>query len=230
MTRPLHIALAILCVSLFAVIAAEETFLVSDVEALPNYAPPPPATVDPPIAVDNVDNLVATLLERPLFTPGRRPPPPPPSATEATAANAAPELHARLAGMTVGPGEREALFAREGGAVVAVKEQQEIDGWTVTTIATDKVVLSSAFGERVLQPTPDPRALAGRVPPPRGAQPTGARSPLTRPAASAERASTDGSGQIAAVPKTAPDTTASPDAATKSPGNNAKGPGKSPKS
>ncbi len=208
-TRPLHIALAILCVGLLAVIAAEETYLVSDVEALPNYAPPPVASVEPPLAVDDVENLIATILDRPLFTPGRRPPPPPPTAPEA--AKVAPELRARLAGMTVGPGEREALFARDNGATVAVKERQAIDGWTVASIATDKVVVRSSFGERVLRPTPDPRPPRERTPPPR-AQLATARPPNGGPPSAVPKA--------AAVPGTSPT----------SPGNSAKGAEKSPRS
>jgi len=220
--------LAILCVGLLAVIAAEETYLVSDVEALPNYAAPPVASVDPPLAVDDVENSIATILDRPLFTPGRRPPPPPsPSGPEA--AKVAPELRARLAGMTVGPGEREALFARDNGATIAVKERQEIDGWTVTAIATDKVVVSSTFGERVLKPTPDPRPPRERIPP--RPQLTTARPAIGgQPTVAAEKPPGGNASQIATQPKTAPTATAAPGTSPISPGNSAKGTEKSPRS
>jgi len=130
----------------------------------------------------NVDDLVTTILEHPLFTASRTPPAPPPSPQEAV--KTAPELRARLAGMIVGPEDREALFARDAGPVVAVHEQQAIDGWTVASIDAEKVVLRSDFGERVLHPTEGLRAAPPRNagpprarPAPRGQLPVAAKPP-----------------------------------------------------
>jgi hypothetical protein len=165
MTQIPRLALLALCIGLGAIVLGEQVLSVAAVEASTNYAVPTTQAADPPPAID-ADGLVVKILARPLFTAGRRPPqapvaPPPPQPT-------APELKARLAGMLVGPDQREALFARDGGGVVAVKEQQEIDGWTVTTIDIDKVVVSSSFGEKVLQPTPGTAAVRTV---PRGAPP-----------------------------------------------------------
>jgi hypothetical protein len=59
----------------------------------------------------------------------------------------------RLAGMSIRPEGREALFEREGQKPIAVKEGQEIDGWTVASIQADHVVLRSSIGEETLKPT-----------------------------------------------------------------------------
>src|SRR5689334_17980931 len=65
-----------------------------------------PAPSGPPI-----EDLAQLVLERPVFTPGRRPPAPPepPEAPEAEAAPR-PEWRWRLAGTMVGAGRREALL------------------------------------------------------------------------------------------------------------------------
>jgi hypothetical protein len=162
--QTLRIALGAFCAGLAVLIVGEMVFSVSDVAALPND--PPAASVSvTSLPVLDVDGLVKAILERPLFTPGRRPPPVP--ASPVAAAKTAPELHARLAGMTVGPNDREALFARDGGGVVTMHEQQQIDGWTIRSIDTEKVVLSSDFGERVLHPTEEARTVLPRATPAR---------------------------------------------------------------
>ncbi|HEV2677881.1 MAG TPA: hypothetical protein VGV37_25340 [Aliidongia sp.] len=57
----------------------------------------------------------------------------------------------RLAGVIVGPGVSVALFARDR-ETQRVEAGRQIDGWTVTTIRTDGVTITSAAGERVLHP------------------------------------------------------------------------------
>jgi hypothetical protein len=83
--------------------------------------------------------------------------------------------------MTIGPDDRQALFARDGGGVLAVREEQQIDGWTVTSIDSEKVVLNSDFGERVLHPTSSPRSVAPRTPAPARVQQAGAKPPAPPP-------------------------------------------------
>jgi hypothetical protein len=154
-----RLALLAFCIGLAGIIVGEQVLSVAVVEASTAYAEPMAPAASPPPAVDT-DAIVAKILERPLFTASRRAPRPPEA--PAPPPPTAPELKARLAGMLVGPDDKQALFAREGGAVVAVREQQEIDGWTVTAIDIDKVVVSSTFGERVLQPTPGAAGAALR--------------------------------------------------------------------
>lgn len=146
----LRIALGAICVVLGLSILGEWALSVPDVAALPNDPPSASVTFAPMPSID-ADDLTKTILDHPLFTASRMPPAAP--QMPQAAAKTAPQLHARLAGMIVGPDDREALFARDAGPVVAVHEQQEIDGWKVASIDAEKVVLQSDFGERVLHPT-----------------------------------------------------------------------------
>ena len=116
----------------------------------------------------DVDALSETITARPLFTPGRRPPQPKQAAqsTVAPPPPKPPEIRGRLAGVVLGPGEREALFARLGEKPLAISVGGEIDGWTVASIDADQVVLTSAFGQRVMHPTEGERG-EGVVPRPR---------------------------------------------------------------
>jgi hypothetical protein len=120
---------------------------------------------DPDVARADLDALTTTVLERPLFTAGRRPPP---SAEDDDNEDdddddAPAPVEARLAGIFIGPDRSEALFDKDGDESIAVPEGGDIEGWTVDMIETDRVVLSSASGEVVLLPTPvDPAALAAK--------------------------------------------------------------------
>jgi hypothetical protein len=104
-----------------------------------------------------MEAMVAVILERPLFNPTRHPP-------EALVAarivdipeKTPPQLRGRLAGVMIRPGMREALFARAGQRPIAVKVGGEIDGWKIAAIESDRVTLSSDFGDQTLRPTNDP--------------------------------------------------------------------------
>jgi hypothetical protein len=108
--------------------------------------------------------LVKVALERPLFTPGRQAAEEPDEEGDDEEDDEAPlPLEARLAGVFIGPDHSEALFDKDGEEPVAVPEGGEIDGWTVDSIEMDRVVLSSASGEKTLLPTPvDPAAVNAR--------------------------------------------------------------------
>jgi hypothetical protein len=110
-----------------------------------------PSTVTSNVARPNIDALVSEILARPLFSPSRRP------ADEAAdqVADAPKEplkMPGRLEGVTIRPQVREALFEREGQKPIAVKEGQEIEGWTVASIRADSVLLKSAEGEQIVKP------------------------------------------------------------------------------
>jgi hypothetical protein len=99
------------------------------------------------ITQKKADAMVAEILQRPLFTQGRQAP-------QVMVAKAAPpQLQGRLAGVMLQDEFREALFTRPGGKPLAVREGDMIDGWTVERIATDSVLLTSAFGEQLVRPT-----------------------------------------------------------------------------
>jgi hypothetical protein len=104
--------------------------------------------IDPP----NIDALVAEILERPLFSASRQPAD---VASEqvAEAPKEPPKMPGRLEGVTIRPEAREALFEREGQKPIAVKEGQEIEGWTVASIQPDQVLLKSSAGEQIVKPT-----------------------------------------------------------------------------
>jgi general secretion pathway protein N len=120
-------------------------------------AAPPLATAAPAPGSD-VDALISTIQDRPLFTAGRHPPAPPVQESDVPAqpvVKAPPEVRGRLAGVTLGPDDqRWAVFARQGDKPAVVKEGEEIDGWTVSAIEPSRVVLKSEFGEKVMMPTP----------------------------------------------------------------------------
>jgi hypothetical protein len=99
-------------------------------------------------AAGKADRLVAEILKRPLFTPGRQPP-------EVKIVKAEPpKLQGRLAGVMLRQDTRVALFTRPGGKPISVKEGETIDGWTTAKIEAGRVVLTSAFGEQIVKPTP----------------------------------------------------------------------------
>lgn len=159
--RIIRFALGGLSLSLAAIIAVEIFSPVSDVEALPKPAAEsrqlPGNLMGPPF---DADKLIAEILDRPLFTPGRHPPEAQADAAAEEEEKKPPELQSRLAGVMIRPDESEALFARDGEKPIAVGEGDEIDGWTVDTIEADRVVLTSDFGEKILQPTPEERTTA----------------------------------------------------------------------
>ena len=116
---------------------------------------PAPVAVAKPAAaaLPDSDALIGEILERPVFSPSRQAVDATPPAEDVEEPKAPPKMPGRLAGLSIRPEAREALFEREGEKPVAVKEGQEIDGWVVSSIQSDHVVLRSASGEQILKPT-----------------------------------------------------------------------------
>jgi hypothetical protein len=168
MRRPLYMAVGGVCLILAGIIAAEFNLTINNVAASPAGQAGEDAAVGDDAAPDDADTQVASILERPLFAPDRRGPPPPKTADQAAGpvGKAAPEITGRLGGITIGPGEdKEAVFERgEGEKPLVVKEGDDVDGWTVSSIEPDKVVLTSTFGQREIQPT---FGASAEAPPPR---------------------------------------------------------------
>jgi hypothetical protein len=157
MRHPLYMAVGGVCLILAVIIAAEFNLTISDVAASPSDQPTGEVAAGGDQAPDDVDTQVASILDRPLFAPDRRGPPAPKAADQAAgpADRAAPEIRGRLGGITIGPGDdKQAVFERgEGEKPLVVKEGDDVDGWTVSSIEPDKVVLTSTFGQREIQPT-----------------------------------------------------------------------------
>ena len=88
----------------------------------------------------------AAIVERPLFSPSRRPP-----AVAAGAPSA--EGRYRLLGV-VASGPRKKAFIADGSRRLDLAEGEAIDGWTVKKIGTDSIVLTSPTGDTVLKLKP----------------------------------------------------------------------------
>jgi hypothetical protein len=136
-----------------------------------------------------VEELVATILARPLFSSTRRP------AQDAPAAAAADGdlADTRLTGILTEPGRRMAIFAVTGGKPLKVAEGDEVSGWRVESITPREISLSGPGGTKTLQPKLDPN-LAGQAP----------QSPVANPAAPGGRPATAAArGRVPAPPAAA---------------------------
>jgi hypothetical protein len=109
--------------------------------------PDPPATAPAnPVAAQSLEPL-STIIDRPLFSPGRRPPAPPPEpapivqAAEPPAPPPPPNLI--LFGVVMdGESARAVVRAGADNRLVRAQIGDEIDGWKVSQIEGRKVVLS----------------------------------------------------------------------------------------
>lgn len=158
--RNLRLALFVLCSGLASAVAAEAFVLAPMRTELPGST-----TANKQIQVaihmaPDIDSMVAQILARPLFSPSRMPPPTISEEEVVVEKKEPPQLQARLAGVTLGPEAREALFQRPGQKPTPVKVGGTIDGWKVSAIQFDRVVLSSEFGDQVVKLTYAP-ASAG---------------------------------------------------------------------
>jgi general secretion pathway protein N len=87
----------------------------------------------------------AAIVERPLFAPTRRPDP-----ARTGPAGPAIETRYRLLGLMSAGRDRKALIA-DGARRFELKEGDALDGWTVTHVEQDRLVLSSPAGQAVLK-------------------------------------------------------------------------------
>jgi hypothetical protein len=165
MTGILQFVLSALCAGLSLIVVAEVFSLTQqNYSSVAETATPTTALVETVAPAPDMDGTVAAILARPLFTPGRRPPQTASFAPIAETEEEAPrQLRGRLAGVTIRPGVREALFIREGQKPLAVSVGAEIDGWRISAIEPDRVILSSASGDQTIKPTNDPEAVRQRV-------------------------------------------------------------------
>ena len=142
--RGLAIALSVACIGLAAIIDFEwDTPLIA-----PSPAPTDAGASARKIADDTTRftlppiKTYSAVVDRPLFSEDRRPPP------RSASASARPWSSLSLVGIVIAPGSREALIRHGTPAVIAhLRAGQEVDGWEVRSILSDRVVLT-ARGER----------------------------------------------------------------------------------
>ena len=147
--------------------------------ASPPPEPAPPSTrPEPP---GRYNELLATILARPLFSNTRRPPPR--GGDNATADSGLADT--RLTGIVVVPGHRIAIFAPLGAKALVVSEGETVSGWRVERINPREVSLSGPSGTKTLQPKFDPNLTPPPSPTVGGGNP--APAPARAPVAAAAR-------------------------------------------
>lgn len=138
----------------------------------------PPAAVMPDLRFSNplpdsaakVDvNLFAATLERPLFSPSRRPPPPPPPKdAEKKEPPVDPFANIHLFGLYGGEDSPSGMLARVEGKVRRISVNDTLGGWTFKAIDDRNAVFEKNGEERKLllvitkpeQPKPPAQAAA----------------------------------------------------------------------
>jgi hypothetical protein len=123
-----------------------------------------------------LDDLVATILARPLFSSTRRPP----QNASADASGDNDLAGTRLTGIVTEPGRRLAIFAVSGEKPLKVAEGDAVSGWRVESITAREVSLSGPGGNKTLQPKMDPNLTPPAGQPPSVPGPAGARVPAAQ--------------------------------------------------
>jgi hypothetical protein len=155
----MKLGLALICAALIAVIGRSAFDVPGELSPLPTAQPFVGVTAksadDAPGAIDA---KVATILERPVFSPDRRMQEPRAAVEVAnieselapeSMQNAAP----RLAGIMTSSTGALALFVRGNGQYASVRAGAVIDGWTIARIERQSVVLLSMDRRLVVAPT-----------------------------------------------------------------------------
>jgi general secretion pathway protein N len=181
--------------ALFGAILAMELASAGSEDAVVTQAAARSDATSPTIRPQNPrpEELVATVLARPLFSSTRRPPQDAPSG----AATDADLSDARLTAIVTTPGRRLAIFAVNGDKPLKVAEGDAVSGWRIESITPREVSLSGPSGTKTLQPKLDPNLAPPPGQPPIG-QP-GGRVP-TPPGAGRPRAPVPGGAQAVAPP------------------------------
>ena len=107
-----------------------------------------------------MDELLAVVLARPLFSSTRRPP--------QNAANDGPSADlgdTRLTGIVTEPGRRIAIFAVNGARPLRLTEGEAVSGWRIESITPREVSLTGPGGTKTLEPKVDSSLSPGPSPP-----------------------------------------------------------------
>jgi hypothetical protein len=153
---------------LIGILLRERTDTVDDRVQIAAPAPAvAPGAVTPGVAAPGkaaAEAVVAVILARPLFEPGRRP------VTAATSAGAPAEKLPRLTGVLVTPSGRRVIFASPvHGKPVIATEGTHIGNFVVQSIASGEVTVLGPDGAHTIRPSYDTSvatpALAGSMAP-----------------------------------------------------------------
>jgi hypothetical protein len=130
-----------------------------------------------------LEELLATVLGRPLFSSSRRPP-----QTAANDGGGTSDLaDTRLTGIVTEPGRSIAIFAVNGAKPLKLTEGEAVSGWRIESITPREVALSGPGGAKTLAPKNDPSLAAspsGLAPgAPAAVRPPVAPSPAAAPPA-----------------------------------------------
>jgi hypothetical protein len=98
-----------------------------------------------------LDELVTTILARPLFDQTRRAPQP--LGSDASTDSALTD--ARLTGIVTEPSQRLAIFALTSARPLALTEGQTVSGWQIDSITPEEVSLTGPSGTKILRPNAD---------------------------------------------------------------------------
>lgn len=176
----LRLVLAAVCVGLLGVIYLETSQPDIDLPAHPaaqHRGAPAADGDDATFAMPPLDGL-ADVLRRPLFSASRRPA----AASVAAAADAVATGFA-LVGVVISPrGSRALIEHGQPPHLDHAREQQEIDGWTVEKILSDRVVLRHADDRVELKVKDAPAPQQPGAPVPAAAQAVAPMPPGTFPA------------------------------------------------
>ena len=107
-----------------------------------------------PIKAPASKQLVATALERPLFSATRRPPGNEQDAHQDTSLN-----DLRLTGILIMPDQHFAIFAKSDGKPLVLSEGEMISDWHIDNISDQSILLSGPSGTTTLQPKADPNLV-----------------------------------------------------------------------
>src|ERR1700686_2062233 len=121
----------------------------SDDDSAPATAPValrPEAGTPPRAPGPRVDDLLATILVRPLFSPTRQPAAHPDQPTGLDLGNV------RLTGIVIEPGRHLAIFAVPDAKPMVRSEGEMMNEWRLDSITPEEVVLSGPAGTTSLQP------------------------------------------------------------------------------
>jgi general secretion pathway protein N len=155
MIERLVLVLLLASCALVAVIITAEIAGTAGPNMAGTAAPAPPEALPPaahPAPLGRYDELLATILARPLFSSTRRPPPS--GTNDATADSGLADT--RLTGIVILPGHRIAIFAPTGAKPLVVSEGETVSGWRVEHINPREVSLSGPSSTKTLQPKFDP--------------------------------------------------------------------------
>ena len=177
-TRIFGILILLLTLGLAALWIKPDGTLRNTIWTPPQAVMPDLQFADPlPASASKVDvSLFVETLERPLFSPSRRPPPPPPKEEEKKAPPPDPFAGIHVFGLYGGEDSPSGMLARVEGKVRMVSLNDKLGAWTFKAIEDREAVFESNGETRKLKliaakPAPVPK------PPVAGAAPGAAAAP-----------------------------------------------------